>query len=77
MMTTKRTKIAGSLPLLRENTDFAFFLYYDIPDLYVFQKREKLIFSSETSPEGYVVFQGSPTVQVELLWTTSQYTVSL
>jgi hypothetical protein len=52
--------------LLRENHDFAFFLYYELPDLYVFQKKEDLFFSTETSPQGYVVFRQSPASLVEL-----------
>ncbi len=52
--------------LIRENSDFAFFLYYDIPDLYVFQKKEDLFFSTEMFPQGYVVFRQPPASQVEL-----------
>jgi protein-L-isoaspartate(D-aspartate) O-methyltransferase len=52
--------------LIRENTDFAFFLYYDVPDLYVFQKGDALIFSSEAAPQGYVLFRQSPALLVEL-----------
>lgn len=52
--------------LMRENHMFAFFLYYELPDLYVFQKKEDLYFYSEASPQGYVVFRQSPVSQVEL-----------
>jgi protein-L-isoaspartate(D-aspartate) O-methyltransferase len=52
--------------LMRKNHDFAFFLYYELLDLYVFQKKEDLFFSTETSPQGYVVFRQSPASQVEL-----------
>ena len=32
--------------LMCENPDFAFFLYYDMPDLYVFQKKDQLFYAS-------------------------------
>lgn len=51
---------------LRENHDFAFFLYYDFPGLYVFQKEEALFFYQEASPQGYVLFRQQPSLQVEL-----------
>lgn len=52
--------------LMRKNHDFAFFLYYELLDLYVFQKKQDLFFSTEASPQGYVVFRQSPDSQVEL-----------
>ena len=52
--------------LARENTDFAFFLYFDIPDLYMFQKGERLILSSQKSPQGYVLFRQASTPRIEL-----------
>lgn len=51
---------------IRENHDFSFFLYYDFPGLYVFQKEEALFFYQEASPQGYVIFQQQPSLQVEL-----------
>jgi protein-L-isoaspartate(D-aspartate) O-methyltransferase len=51
---------------LQENHHFTFFLYYDLPDLYVFQKGEALFCYRETFPEGYLVFRQKPTQQVEL-----------
>lgn len=52
--------------LMHENHTFAFFLYYELPDLCVFEKKEDLYFYSEASPQGYVVFHQSPVSQVEL-----------
>lgn len=52
--------------LMRENHDFAFFLYYEIPDLYVFQRKDDLFYSCEAYPQGYVRFRQHPTAQVEL-----------
>jgi protein-L-isoaspartate(D-aspartate) O-methyltransferase len=44
--------------LLRENYHFAFFLYKEIPDLYVFQKGEDAYYYySEASPQGYLIFR--------------------
>ncbi len=43
--------------LLRENHDFTFFLYYDLPDLHVFQKAKALFLYQETFPQGYLVFR--------------------
>ncbi|MGH2481005.1 MAG: protein-L-isoaspartate O-methyltransferase family protein [Ktedonobacteraceae bacterium] len=51
---------------LRENHAFSFFLYYDCPGLYVFQKGEALFYYQEAYPQGYVVFQQQPSLQVEL-----------
>jgi protein-L-isoaspartate(D-aspartate) O-methyltransferase len=51
---------------LRENHDFAFFLYYDFPDLYAFQKRDTLYFYREACPQGYVVFRQDPSLHVML-----------
>ena len=45
---------------------FTFFLYYDFPGLYVFQKEDALFYYQEASPQGYVIFRQKPTLQVEL-----------
>ncbi len=54
--------------LLRENHHFAFFLYYHIPDLRVFQKpkQEALIYYQESMPEGYLLFRQSSPLLVEV-----------
>lgn len=51
---------------IRENHAFSFFLYYDFPGLYVFQKGEALFLYQEAFPQGYVIFQQPPSLQVEL-----------
>jgi hypothetical protein len=51
---------------IRENHAFSFFLYYDFPGLYVFQKEEALFFYQEASPQGYVIFRQKPSLRVEL-----------
>jgi hypothetical protein len=54
--------------LLREDPNFAFFLYYSLPDLYVFQKPKEgaTVYYQEPSPQGYVVFRQSSSCLVEL-----------
>ncbi len=54
--------------LLRENHHFAFFLYYHIPDLRVFQKpqQEALIYYRESMREGYLLFRQSSPLLAEV-----------
>jgi protein-L-isoaspartate(D-aspartate) O-methyltransferase len=52
--------------LLRENHDFAFFLAYDLPDLYIFLRDGAFFVSREALPEGYVVLRREPTLEVAL-----------
>ncbi len=51
---------------IRENHAFSFFLYYDFPGLYVFQKGEALFLYQEAFPQGYVTFQQQPPLHAEL-----------
>lgn len=51
---------------IRENHAFSFFLYYDFPGLYAFQKGEAMVFYQEANPQGYVLFQQQPSLHVEL-----------
>lgn len=51
---------------LREDHHFSFFLYYDFPGLYVFQRGEAFFFYQEAYPEGYVIFQQQSSPHVEL-----------
>jgi hypothetical protein len=51
---------------LRENHDFVFFLYYDLPDLYVFLKENAFFIYQEASPQGYVIVRQQPTYSIEL-----------
>ncbi len=52
--------------LVKDNHHFTFFLYYDLPDLRVFQKQASLFFYREGFPEGYLAFRQEPSLQVEL-----------
>ena len=52
--------------VLRESRGFVFFLCYDLPDLSILQKQDAFFFYQEASPQGYVVLQQAPSLQVLL-----------